>query len=107
MLFQAGIEVTCYDMAGSGLSRAAGGDSGDAQQQMIVTLQHGWRGYEAREFLLQQGEVTLVEWDDVKSVPERLREARRAAGSSGDEAVPKAGGRVGKKRGRRRERLEL
>ena len=70
----AGIEVTCYDMqsaVGAAANNILGSGAGDTQ--MIVTLQHGWRGYEVRDFLLQQPEVTAVEWDTVKTVPDRLK----------------------------------
>ena len=62
-----GIEVTCFDAADMGTAAPPAGE-----QQMIVTLQHGWRGYEVRDFLLQREEVMLVEWDSVKTVPPRL-----------------------------------
>ena len=35
------------------------------ENRLLVTLQQGWRGYEAREFLLDQSYVNSVEWDGV------------------------------------------
>lgn len=116
MLFQAGIEVTCYDMASMGMGAAGagggggggGGASGDAQ--MVVTLQRGWRAYEARDFLLQQAEVTLVEWDGVTSaraapvVPERLQSSSAGGGGGGGVGVPPAAGGGRRRKGRRRGR---
>ena len=96
LLFTAGIEVTCFDAADMGELAPPGGE-----RQMIVTLQHGWRGYEAREFLLQQPEVALVEWDAVKTAPPRLAAAAQAAAQAGGRARRGGGGK--KARGRRSE----
>jgi hypothetical protein len=116
MLFTAGIEVTCYDMEGAlppeddaGKSKKKKG--GRRERQMVVTLQHGWRGYEVRDFLLKQPEVTAVEWDNVKTVPDRLlahgggRAGSAAGAGSGVDApagAPRAKGKKGKKGARRR-----
>lgn len=54
MLHMAGIEAQVYDMG---------------ESTVVVTLQHGWRGYEVRDFLLAQPEVREVDWDGVKSTP--------------------------------------
>lgn len=53
MLFLAGIESTTYDLE---------------NDKLLLTLQEGWRGYEAREFLFTQKLATVleVEWDNVK-----------------------------------------
>lgn len=99
MLFLAGIEVTIYDMGA-----AAAGVVKAGETQMVVTLQHGWRGYELRDFLLQQGEVSLVEWDGVATVPDRLKTSEGGARRGGKKAGGKGkGGNTGKtKKGARR-----
>ena len=51
LLKTAGIDCTVYDLDDS---------------HMLVTLQEGWRGYEARDFLVLQTPVSEVEWDQVK-----------------------------------------
>lgn len=48
LLRTAGIECSIYDVAAG---------------RLLVTLQQGWRGFEAREFLLAQAAVRVVEWD--------------------------------------------
>ncbi len=48
LLRTAGIECSIYDVAAG---------------RLLLTLQQGWRGFEAREFLLAQAAVRVVEWD--------------------------------------------
>ena len=104
MLFMAGIEVMCYDMDAA--ATVAGGSAG-GEKQMVVTLQHGWRGYEVRDFLLQQPEVAAVEWDNVKTVPDRyqtkievdpVRPAKKAKKSDKKKRKGKQAGAEGKGR---------
>ena len=106
MLFTAGIEVTCFDAADMGGTAAP-----SKEPQLMVTLQHGWRGYEVRDFLLQQREVVLVEWDNIKTVPPRLlpsaagdksREARQSKKRRARKGKKSSGGQRG-----RQERGEL
>ena len=55
---------------------------------VVVTLQHGWRGYEVRDFLLAQPEVREVDWDGVKSTPG----APRGPGEDGQGLPVSSGG---------------
>ncbi len=66
MLFLAGIESTTYDLE---------------NDRLLLTLQEGWRGYEAREFLFTQKLATVleVEWDNVKYPNTALPPSPRSA----------------------------
>ena len=48
LLFTGGVDAACYDI-------------GDGK--ILVTVQHGWRGQDVKEFLLQRPEVTEIEWN--------------------------------------------
>jgi len=96
LLFTAGIEVSVYDMEDS---------------RVLVTLQHGWRGYDVKEFLVRQQAhlVEEVEWDQVKYKPEgaaagatqtaaasrkKKRSTRKAAGKEGPRQAAGGGNRA-------------
>lgn len=49
-----GLEASCYDID---------------DNKILVTLQHGWRGSEAKEFLLSREEVQEVMWNEKTFYP--------------------------------------
>ncbi len=54
LLLTAGLEATCYDIG---------------TNKVLLTTQQGWRGYELRDFVMQQSELEELEWDQVRYTP--------------------------------------
>lgn len=67
LLSTGGVFITCYDVG---------------ESRMLVTLQRGWHGSDLKQFLLEQPEVDVVEWDSVKYTKDGQQRRQRTKGKS-------------------------